>query len=88
VFYECRSNYVYVCSVKLYGKVTVMNAYTKTSYYVMEYTIFSLVKYIIYLNCILLVYKVYLLQLFFGWYGKKVSICEIIYIVVLLIVYL
>jgi len=74
VFYGHRSNYIYVCTVKLYGKVTVMNAYAKTAYYVMEYTIFSPVKYIIYLNCILLVYKVHLLQLFFGWYGKVVSI--------------
>jgi len=77
-----------VCAIKLYGNVTVTNAYTKTAYYVVEYTIFSLVKYIIYLNCILLVYKVHLLQLFFGWYDKEVSIWEIIYIVVFLTVYL
>jgi len=87
VFYGHRSNYIYVCTVKLYGNVTIMSAYTKTAYCVTEYTIFGLVKYIIYLNCILLVYKVHLLQLFCGWYGKEVSIWEIIYIV-LLTVYL
>jgi len=56
-----------VCTVKLYGNVKVMNASTKTAYYVVEYTISSFVKYIIYLKCILLVYRVHLLQLFFGW---------------------
>lgn len=65
-----------------------MNAYAKTAYYVVEYAIFSLVKYIVYVKCTLLVYKVHLLQLFFGWYGKEVSIWEVTYIVVLLTVYL
>jgi hypothetical protein len=68
--------------------VKIKNAYTKTAYCVVESTIFSLVKYIIYLKCILLVYKIHLLQLFFGWYGKEFSIWEVIYIVVLLTVYL
>lgn len=77
-----------MCTVKLYGNVKVINAYTKTAYYVVEYTIFSLVKYIIYLKCILLVYRVHLLQLFFGWYGKEVSVWEVIYTVVLLTAYL